>query len=146
MSTHTDDESLADRLRAKAMWHQREADRYSTAADVVEAEARPVVAPSRPRASHAKSSSTSMALGVINSDDRRWTVPEIMAEMNARGWVTNADNVVNTVRTAAARLAAQGQIERVGNGLYQRRQSPPASSELASPQASDETAPDQGEA
>ncbi len=116
------DETLARRLLEKAAWHEAQAARYRTAAEVVAAETQessPEQTGSR-RRTDKTSSSTAMALEVVTSDSKRWTVNEIMDEMLHRGWQTNATNVLNTVRTATARLASQGSIRRVGNGLYQR--------------------------
>lgn len=116
-----DEASLVARLREKAASYEAKAASLYAAADVVEAEVgttRPDT--QQPQALPARVSSTGLALEVINSDDRHWTVNEIMDAMLARGWQTNAANVLNTTRTAVSRLAAQGAIRRVGNGLYQR--------------------------
>lgn len=135
MSTRT----LLDQLRTKAEWHAREAERYRTALEVVQAEAgsaggadsvgapldTPNASPDMPastarRARAPRSATMGLLETTVNAEGRDWTVPALVSAMDAAGWDTPVENKVNTVRTAISRLAERGVVERVRPGVYRR--------------------------
>ena len=122
--TDDDDRPLAQRLRDKANFHAREAERYRIAADVVDAEER-TAGRRRGTSPDPRHSSTHMARQVILSDPKEWTVQELLDEMLAQGWQSDAVNQLNTVRTAISRVASQdAEIVRTATGRYRRRHDP----------------------
>jgi len=120
-------DDLVVRLRQKAEYHAREAERYRVAASVLEEETRG----SRSRSAREgdrgervpadpRQSSMAMVELALNESGQVLHPTALVEEMLRRGWQTTAKNPVNTVRTAAHRLVEQGRIQRFPDGNFGR--------------------------
>ncbi len=125
-----DADDLLARLQDKAEHHAREAERYRVAADVLRDELR-MSSRATPRTSRAfgegspstppsdpRTSSMAMVELVLNEADTPMHPNDLVAEMEQRGWQSTATHKVNTVRTAAHRLAAQGRVKHLRDGRF----------------------------
>lgn len=128
------DESFLERLEQKAEHHAREAERYRIAAEVLREEMRGVRGVRATRSDGRVNESTSgdprqntkaMVLRALDQSARPLHPTQLAEEMIRLGWQTNAENRVNTVRTAALRLTEEGRVQRVGSE-YARLGLPPA--------------------
>lgn len=78
------------------------------------------VAANRPAAEDLEDRGTNpLVLAILAEDPTRvWKVESLVAEMNERGWDTDAENRHNALGTALLRLAKREEIEKVGRGRY----------------------------
>jgi len=125
------DDDFIERLEQKATYHAREAERYRTAAEVLRKElpggrSRPRRPPTEAAGGRADAqqdlvpSTATMIQRALNEAYKPLHPTELVEEMRRLGWQTDVSNPLNTVRTAAHRLASQGAIERVDKGKYAR--------------------------
>ncbi len=121
-----DEDEMLTRFQDKAEHHAREAERYRIAADVLRDELRsgrsPVrsVRPSQETGQPTDPRGSSMAMvEIVLKDVAAPLHPnDLVIEMERRGWQSTAAHKVNTVRTAAHRLAEQGRVTRIGDGRF----------------------------
>lgn len=114
----TDEVDVVRRLLDRAEWHEEEARRIRSAAEIVAAELGVSRAATRPRTRRSRRPGANtipgMIVAIVDADPREWPLADLRDELVERGLNANDDNV----RTAARRLAERGQIAKVRTGVY----------------------------
>jgi hypothetical protein len=68
---------------------------------------------------------TELIVEILEDTGKNWSIEDLHGEMTRRGWRTAAENRMNAIRAALQRLAADGDIVRVGRGVYHRVENAP---------------------